>query len=79
MQDAPQSQAPDIITVLTLGCNMAQAGLPEGTAHRGRTIHYDPLAQQSLTTQGDRNPFLDVLAILLIMSRRDDKGPMNGP
>lgn len=76
MQDAPQSQAADIITVLTLACNMARAGLPEGATHRGRTIHYDPLAH---SPQEDRNPFLDVLAILLIMSRRNDKGPMNGP
>lgn len=79
MQDTAQSQAPDIITVLTLGCNMAQAGLPEGATHRGRTSYCDLLAQKSLTTQGDRIPFLDVLAILLITSRRDDKGPMNGP
>lgn len=59
---------------------MAQAGLLEGATCMGKTMYCDLRAQQSLTTQGDRIPFLDVLAMLLITYRRDDKvNATNGP
>ena len=59
---------------------MTQAGLLEGATCTGETIYCDLLAQQSLTTQGDRIPFLDVLEILLITYRREDKvNATNGP